>query len=251
MKNIFFKAVPGLFRKKETNSSNQQRFYSNKVLKSIASLESTNTLIKENIDGLLKSTEKIGAQTEDLYSVASTLKESQEEELGNISSRVNSLSTQQQKSLEMMQQNLYELQKKQQKKIAGQIRFIQSKFDELKADQEMSKINMANEYEVLKVIMEKLGRKIEDIQEEQKEEITNILMKLNETKADMEESNDIHLQNSKANNDLLFKLREHYIEMEERQLEEQKHLTAMLEELRGNVTYLHKLIELNEVVSKQ
>lgn len=186
-----------------------------------------------------------------MYSVASTLKESQEEELGNLNTRVNSLSTQRQKLLEKLRQNLYELQKKQQKKIAGQIRIIQNKFDELKADQEISKINMSNEYEILKVIMEKLDRKIEDVQEEQKEEITNILKKLSETKADMEESNDIHLQNSRANNDLLFKLREHYIEMEERRLEEQKHLTAMLEELRGNVTYLQKLVELNEVASKQ
>lgn len=248
MKNIFFRAMPGLFKRKDIETSNQQYFYSNKVIKSISRLESANSKLLENLEGLKNSTVQIGEKTEDLFKFTASIKETQAEDIERISEQVNVLNKNQIKEIKQVNGQLHDIQKKQQEKISNQLAIIEKKFEGLKAEQGLFKVNMVNETEILKVLIENLGEKIENLKEEQKEEINSLASEIATVKRDSEENNGIHLKNNRLNSDMLYKLREHYIDMEQKQMAEQKYMSKLLSELRKDITELHKIIKVAETI---
>ncbi|MCD8511122.1 MAG: hypothetical protein LRY73_15490 [Bacillus sp. (in: Bacteria)] len=103
MKNIFFKAVPGLFqRSKKLSGMNQEYFYDNKVRESIAKLESSNHELVEKILDLNKSTSTVGNRTMELFHLIDDVKIDQAEEMEKVLEQMNEINETQKSKLEQL-----------------------------------------------------------------------------------------------------------------------------------------------------
>ncbi|MDQ0254302.1 ABC-type transporter Mla subunit MlaD [Evansella vedderi] len=251
MKNIFFKAVPGLFqRRKNIKNDNQQFYYDNKVMDSINKLQKANHKLVDKITSLNESTNKVGEKTEDLFQIIDNIKYDHAEEMEKVLGQMSELNENQKLEMEDMKNYLKNLQRKQQEKMGRQLGDLRTNLQQLKELQDKNQINSTNDHEILTVLLEGLYDRLDTLQQNHKKEIGRIATKLGETNKDIQEKSNIQLEYSKTHSDLLYKLREQHFDYESNQLEEQKKLVDIIEELRGDMKKLEKLMEVSEGLMK-
>ncbi|MBU9720637.1 MULTISPECIES: hypothetical protein [Bacillaceae] len=249
MRNVFFKAVPGLFRKKKhIETDNQTVFYNNKVMDSINKLQQTNGQIVDNILRLNRSTNYISSKTTDLHEMINDVKFEQEEELARVFEHLDGLTEKQLDELQQVHKELNMVQQKQQDKFVRNFKEIENSLKHFKSKQETNNIDMKNEHEILIVSLERLFNRIDDLQEKHTSEMEQIINKLEKTQQGIDEQSDIHLEHNKLNADLLYKLREHHFEFESTSTKEHENIQHLLSELRKEVSSLKNVLTKDESI---
>ncbi|MDG5787222.1 hypothetical protein QA612_06930 [Evansella sp. AB-P1] len=232
--NIFFKAVPGLFkRKKIINNPNQSLYYENKILKSISNLENTNKGISENVMDLNVTASDLG------------------ERIKRIVQQLYEFNDNHNDSIVQLKEFVQEEQKNQYITFRKEYEDLRTSIHELQAAQDTNNINIANEHEILTLLLEGVYERLQTLQDDLEVEMKKLAGRIDETKKEVNENSGIHLENDKIQADLLFKMREFNFELENNQLAEQKNLTNLIYDLRQDVSRLQDKIERTEQVIKK
>ncbi|MBU9713110.1 hypothetical protein [Evansella tamaricis] len=243
MRNIFYKAVPGLFRRKKiVESDNQSFYYNNTVMESLNNLEVTNKKLVNNLTGLSKSTNQIGERTKELSEAISMVEHMQAEELDKVADQINMLTDRQVEEMNELREHFQNLQQKHQERLGNQIGELEISLRRLKSDHDVNHINVKNDHEILTVSLERLYQRLEDIKDKQVEEIKKVSEKIDETQQELAEQSDIHMNNNKLNADLLYKLREHYFEYENISIKEHERLEGLMMDLHNEVIRIKEMM---------
>lgn len=247
MKNIFFKAVPGLFqRSKKVNGKNQEYYYDNKVQESIAKLENSNRELVTRLLHLNETTSTVGKRTMDLFHLIDDVKMDQAEEMEKLLEQMNEINDTQKIELEQLKGIFQNNYRKQDEKVSKQLGDLRTHLKQLKENQSQNQINQSNDHEAFIVLLEGLYKRLDSMQLEQQQEMEKIITEINVAKKELAEGDDIHLEYNKSNADILHKMREQHFEFENTQLVMQKQLSQLIKDIRKDVSNLEKLMEVNE-----
>ncbi|MCD8511121.1 MAG: hypothetical protein LRY73_15485 [Bacillus sp. (in: Bacteria)] len=118
--------------------------------------------------------------------------------------------------------------------------------NQLKEKEAKNQINQANDHEAFLVLLEGLYTRLDSMKLEQKKETERIVNEIKVTKRALVENDDIHLEYNKSNADILHKMREQHFEFENNQIELQKQLGLLINDIRKDVTILEKMMREDE-----